>query len=119
LGYILAAFDVDGSPRAMVAYTTSQPWPGRLPQAVYAFTREQAKTMGQDRPFVLDARRIAYVPIDATWFPDLARPGHGCVGRVSEPLRVRIETAMKTLFARSPDTVERLGTFWPRPPRRR
>jgi len=53
----------------MIAYTTSQPWTGSLPQGALVFDREEAASLGQARAFVLDLRRLAYLPLTATWFP--------------------------------------------------
>jgi hypothetical protein len=60
---------------AIVAYTTSQLWPGSRPQGVVAFSTEEAAQLGQARGFVLDLRRMAYLPITPIWFPRLEDPG--------------------------------------------
>jgi hypothetical protein len=112
IGYIFAALAVRGSPAAIVAYTTSQPWPDALPPAVYPFTVTEAEGMGQDRAFVLDARRLAFIPVIPAWFPDLGEPTQGVVGSVSDQLRDRIEADLKRLLRRSPDSVQRLGSLW-------
>ena len=44
---------------AMVADTTSQPWPGSLLVGVLAFTEEETAAFGQARAFVLNLRRLA------------------------------------------------------------
>jgi len=38
----------------------------------------QAKALGQ-KPFVLDARRLALLPLTEDWFPHLSKPNHGIV----------------------------------------
>jgi hypothetical protein len=99
----------------IVAYTTSQPWSGPRPPGVYGFGRGAAAEMGQARPFTLDLRRMAFVPMTVAWFPDLAAGTHGIVGRAPERLRLELELAAKELFRRSPEIVERLGPLWPTP----
>lgn len=48
-----------------LAYTTSQPWSGPKPPGIYAYDRDAAAKMGHDRPFTLDLRRLAAVPVTA------------------------------------------------------
>jgi hypothetical protein len=84
----------------------------RNPRGIRIFTLEQARATGQDRVFVLDLRRIAYIPVDSDWFPYLASGGHGIVGFAPEPLRLELERAAKEIFSRHADTVERFGPLW-------
>ena len=97
----------------MRTYTTSQPWTGQRPFGLYTFDHDAAAEMGQSRPFTLDLRRMAAVPVTVRWFPDLNGPTHGKVGQANENLRVMLETAIKQLFSRHPGNVERLGPLWP------
>jgi len=110
------ALSTDNGPANAVflAYTTSQPWTNRRPFGLYTFDREAAAEMGQSRPFTLDLRRLAAVPVTADWFPDLNAPNHGAVGRAPEKLRITLETATKRLFGRHPENIERLGPLWRR-----
>ena len=112
-GYILATVTDARGHGAMVAYTTSQPWFGRTPRGVRSFTHEQALAMGQTRAFMPDLRRIAYIPVDTAWFPDLNDPHHGSAGRAVEKLRIDLEGAAKELFGRHSGNIERLGPRWP------
>ena len=96
-----------------VAYTTSRPWAGPKPPGVYHFTRTEAKGMGQFRPFTLDLRRMAAVPVTEEWFPDLNTPNHGTAGHTPERLRKTFENAINELFTRHPENIERLGPLWP------
>ena len=68
----------DGS--VLTIYTTSAIWQpkARSPIGVLVVTSELASAMGQ-MPFVLDATRIALLPVTTEWFPGLAEPGHGIV----------------------------------------
>ncbi len=116
MGYV--ALSTSGPVNAVfLAYSTSQPWEGPPPLGIYVFDRETAKGMGQSRPFTLDLRRMAAVPVTAEWFPDLNTATRGKVGRVSESLRVTLEAAVKQLFSRHSANIERLGPLWPRGPR--
>ena len=74
-GYVLVTAADERGLGAMVAYTTTRPWIGETPRGIRIFTLEQARATGQDRAFVLDLRRIAYIPVDSDWFPYLASAG--------------------------------------------
>jgi hypothetical protein len=115
IGYVaISTSTKDLGSAAFVSYTTSQPWTGgRKPAGVHEFGREAAAAMGQSRPFTLDLRRMAAVPITTEWFPDLNTPHRGIVGRAHERLRVELEAAAKDLFRRRPEIIERLGPLWP------
>jgi hypothetical protein len=94
------------------AYATSQPWTaGTKPPGVYEFSQDAAAAMGQSRPFTVDLRRVAAIPITSEWFPELDTPHRGIVGRAPEQLRMRFEEAAKSLFRRG--IVEQLGPLWP------
>ena len=113
IGYVLVTVKDAHGHGAMVAYTTSQPWSGRTPRGVRSFTREQATDLGQARAFMLDLRRIAYIPVDAAWFPDVNGTHHGIVGRAPEKLRLDLEETAKELFGRHAGNIEKLGSRWP------
>jgi hypothetical protein len=115
IGYVAASVGVGGAAVVWLAYTTSQPWTGTRPPGVYSVDRDAAAGMGQSRPFTLDLRRVAVVPVAAEWFPDLDASGHGIVGRAPERLRLVYEAAVTGLVRRHPDNIERLGPLVPRP----
>ena len=81
---------VSGGYGVMTAYTTSQPWSGALPHGVIAFDSTEAASLGQARAFVLDLRRLAYLPLTATWFPRAGEDGAGVLGRAPKALRDRV-----------------------------
>jgi hypothetical protein len=66
----------------MVLYTTSRQWEDFAPKplGILSVDLERARAMGQERPFVLDARRIAFLPVDPAFFPRLSRPDRGIIG---------------------------------------
>ncbi len=89
VAYILAVAAVAGGYGVMAAYTTSQPWTGALPQGVLSFDRSAAASLGQSRAFVLDLRRLAYLPLTVAWFPRLTEPDAGVLGRAQSRCGIR------------------------------
>jgi hypothetical protein len=103
-------------------YTTTTPWPRdrAIPPGVVPIAADTARRLGQN-PFVVDARRIAYMPVDDRFFPDLARPDRGVRGTAPRALQNQIVRAVIGLLQR-PDLLELLGPERPgvsRPPRGR
>lgn len=86
-----------------------------IPFGVVPFGVEAATTLGQ-RPFAIDARRIAYMPLVAEFFPEIGRPDAGVVGRASPGFQKRIERTLVELLKR-PELLEILGPE--KPPSRR
>jgi len=112
VAHTLAVAAVAGGYGAMVAYTTGQPWAGALPPGVLAFDNEQAAGLGQARAFVLDLRRLAYLPLTATWFPRVGEAGTGVLGRAPRALRDRANAVTAELARRRPETLSRGGPLW-------
>jgi hypothetical protein len=113
VSYVLIAGDApSGVFSVMAAYTSSRQWPSELPFGVHRFDRLQAERFGQSRPFVLDLRRIAYLPVTAAWFPHLETEGRGVLGRAPEPLRATLLREANELFRRRKELLERLGPLW-------
>lgn len=96
----------------MTAYTTSQPWSGAPPHGVIAFDSTEAASLGQARAFVLDLRRLAYLPLTATWFPRAGEEGAGVLGRAPKVLRDRVNAIATELAKRRPETLIRSGPLW-------
>jgi len=110
IGYVLDVVQRGGKLLVAAAlYSTTSPWPahGHLPRGVIAIREQQARALGQ-RPFFIDARRIAYMPIDAAFFPDLPQSGKGVVGEAMPGLAHKIEAAVVDLLKR-PEMLELLG----------
>jgi hypothetical protein len=114
VGYVALSTGSYSDGTVWLAFTTSQPWNGPKPFGVYSVDRGTAAAMGQSRPFTLDLRRIANVPVTSEWFPDLDAPAHGIVGRAPERLRLAYEAALTELARRRPENIERLGPLTPR-----
>lgn len=112
VAYVLAVVGVAGGHGVMAAYTTSQPWAGTLPQGVIAFDVEAAAGLGQARAFVLDLRRLAYLPLAAAWFPRVGEAGAGVLARAQKALRDRVNATTTELARRRPETLSRSGPLW-------
>jgi hypothetical protein len=93
----------------MTLYTTTKVWPetGPLPRGLIAVDGERARRMGQ-KPFVLDARRIAFLPFSSDFFPRLESADRGVIAEAPPDLRLRIRNTVSELVRR-PDLVVRLG----------
>jgi hypothetical protein len=111
VAYTLAVAAVAGGHGVMAAYTI-QPWAGALPQGVIAFDSAEAAGLGQARAFVLDLRRLAYLPLTAAWFPRVAEEGAGVLGRAPKALRARVNAMTTELAKRRPETLSRSGPLW-------
>ena len=57
-------------------------------------------------------RRLAYLPLTATWFPPAGEPGAGVLGRAPKALRDRANAVTTELARRRPETLNRSGPLW-------
>ena len=112
MAYTLAVAAVGRGYGVMTAYTTSQPWSGATPQGVIAFDAAGAASLGQTRAFVLDLRRLAYLPLTVAWFPRAGEDGAGVLGRAPKPLRDRVNAMAAELVKQRPETLSRSGPLW-------
>jgi len=112
VAYTLAVAEVGGGYAVIAAFTTSQPWVGALPQGVVAFDSTEAAGLGQARAFLLDLRRLAYLPLTAAWFPRIAAEGAGVLGRTPKALRDRPNMMATDLVKRRPESLSRSGPLW-------
>jgi hypothetical protein len=103
---------VAGGYGVMAAYTTSQNWVGAHPLGVIAFDTTEAAGLGQARAFVLDLRRLAYLPLTVAWFPRAAQEDAGVLGRAPKALRDRVNAVTTELVKRRPETLSRSGPLW-------
>lgn len=111
IAYVLAQNTRQRPAQLLLAYTSSGPWRGAtqsLPLGVIEFSAAEAKALRQ-RPFHIDLRCLAQVPLTSAWFPDLAQPDHGVVAVAGTRLQARIERVFEELVARSRDLIEVRG----------
>ncbi len=64
------------------------------------------------RAFVLDLRRLAYLPLTAAWFPRAAEDGAGVLGRAPKALRDRVNAMAAELAKRRPESLSKSGPLW-------
>ncbi|HEX6011200.1 MAG TPA: hypothetical protein VFY87_05205 [Geminicoccaceae bacterium] len=95
---------------AIVAYTTSRPWPADEPRplGVRVFAAEEAHALNQ-RPFVLDLRRLAKLPLTGSWFPEIDVPGRGIVAIAPFGLRDELHRTLVQLLRRHRELVRFTG----------
>lgn len=98
----------------MSLYTTTRRWdPGvPLPLGVIPVAAPQAATMNQ-KPFIIDARRIAFVPATESFFPRLRTPETAILFESAPAFRRHVENILAKLVGR-PDLAQTLGPDTPR-----
>jgi hypothetical protein len=97
-GYVLAA-----------VFTTTRPR-GDRPKArgEIEISSEQAAALGQQSAFRIDVRRIAAMPLNADFFPDLEKEDHGIRGH-SKHLAEAAFKLFQDIVSKDPELVEFLG----------
>lgn len=97
-------------PIALVAYSSSQPWPAAVPLPLGAriFEAAEAARLNQ-RPFVLYLNRLARLPLTAEWFPELHEPSQGVVAVAPAALRDQLLKTMMELMQRRRDLIQKRG----------
>jgi hypothetical protein len=111
IAYVLASRGDGPLVQLLLAYTSSGAWRGAAPRApigVIEFDKTAARALNQ-RPFHIDLRCLARVPLTVEWFPDLALPGRGVVAVAATRVRDRILRAAEVLASRSPRLIEIRG----------
>lgn len=99
VGYVYAVASTGVGAAAML-YTTTARWPGsNIPLGVIPVEERQASAMGQ-RPFAIDARTVAILPVTAEYFPYLAETGHGVQGHAPPKLVRRVEATLTNMRVR-------------------
>jgi hypothetical protein len=107
IGYVLGATATE----AMIAYTTSQPWPAHtpLPAGVRLFDAEEAAWMNQSRAFVLRLDILAKLPMTAFWFPDIGKAGQGVIAIAPNRLPEELTDIATNLVRRRRDLIQMRG----------
>jgi len=111
IGYVIGATARD----AVVAYTTSQPWPVDIPLPLGArvFSPAEAAALNQNRGFLLRMDLLARLPMTVMWFPDIAKPGQGVIAVAPAALQRELTALGAALLQRRREVVEMRGV--PRP----
>lgn len=111
IGYIADIRQISGNPHftVMSIYTTTTPWEPevKLPFGVLPIQSAMAQKMNQ-KGFVLDARRVAFIPVSRDFFPRLDAPEKGIVHTASRGFHHLVENTLVQL-ARRPELVVKLG----------
>jgi hypothetical protein len=111
IGYILDVRRIRGNDHftVMSAYTTTAQWQAGvpLPAGLVPVDAVTARTLGQ-KSFVLDARKVAFIPVTAEFFPRLGTPDRGIVHTAPETFHRAVENALLRLAGR-PDLIMKLG----------
>jgi hypothetical protein len=107
IGYVLT---IAGN-EAIVAYTTSQPWPAGtpLPAGARLIDAEEASHLNQSRAFVLRLGVLARLPIARTWFPDIDRPNQGVIAVAPALLRRELTRLATNLIRRRRELIDIRG----------
>lgn len=115
VGYVADIRQIAGNPHLTVMSLdpTSVPWaPGmRLPPGVIPVEPALAAKMNQ-KGFVMDARKIAFIPLSPAFFPRLTESGKGIVHTASERFHQLVQNTL-VLLAKRPELVVKLGPDGP------
>jgi hypothetical protein len=108
IGYVLGSTTKD----ALVAYTTSQPWPTGvpLPAGARLFDAGEAATLNQSRAFVLRLDTLAKLPLTADWFPDIEAADRGMIAVAPARLREELNDLATHLLRRRRSLIQMRGT---------
>lgn len=113
IAYIAGIIPIRGRPHvtAVSIYTTTrQVRAGEVvPIGLIPVPEDLARRMNQ-KPFVVNARRIGFLPVTPAFFPRLAMPGHGIVHTLAQSVQLRsaISAELKRVSQR-PELIEHLG----------
>ncbi len=101
IGYVLAVRRIGRADVAALLYTTTARWPtdAARPLGVIPIDEPQARAIGQ-KPFTIDVRTAAALPITIEFFPHLERADRGIQGLASAGLSRKIESVLKELRRR-------------------
>lgn len=93
----------------MSLYTATTPWDANVPvpMGIIAITGTAAARMNQ-KPFVIDARNIAFIPANDEFFPRLHTPQGGVVYEATKSFRRHVESILVELAER-PELLQLLG----------
>jgi hypothetical protein len=104
----------DGSLLAVCFYTTSQAWTRseKPPLGIIPIDEAMATALGQ-KSFVIDVKRIAYIPINKEFFSRIDTPDKGILPRrATKQLQNAILNTVAKLLKR-PEYIIQLGPYRP------
>ena len=107
IGYVLGGT----SDEALLAYTTSQPWPASTPLPIGArfFDAEEAARLNQSRAFILRLDVLAKLPLTSAWFPDIDQPGQGIIAVAPARLQEELTALATNLVRRRRELIQTRG----------
>jgi hypothetical protein len=107
IGYVLTVANQE----AIVAYTTSQPWPAGtpLPAGVRLFDAPEAARLNQSRAFILRLDVLARLPLTRALFPDMEQRDRGIIAVASASLRNELTHLATNLVRRHRDLLQMRG----------
>jgi hypothetical protein len=93
----------------MSIYTTTTPWElgVKLPLGIIPVEPTMAQKMNQ-KGFVMDARKVAFIPVNQAFFPRLAEPDKGIIFTAAERWHQLVQNTLMKL-AKRPELVVKLG----------
>jgi hypothetical protein len=108
IGYVLGNTLTD----TLVAYTTSQPWPARIPLPAGArlFDAGEAAALNQSRAFILCLDILAKLPLTAVWFPDIDAANQGVIAVAPARLQEELSDLAMNLVRRRRSLVQMRST---------
>lgn len=111
VGYVADIRRINGNAHltVMSIYTTTTPWqPGvKLPLGLIPVEPAMAQKMNQ-KAFVMDARKIAFIPVNQAFFPRLVNPDKGIIFTAAERWHHVVQNTLMKL-AKRPELVVKLG----------
>jgi hypothetical protein len=111
VGYVADIRSVGGNAHltVMSIYTTTTPLePGvKYPLGIIPVEPTMAQKMNQ-KGFVMDARKIAFIPVNSAFFPRLADPDKGIIYTAAERFHQLVQNTLMKL-AKRPELVVKLG----------
>jgi hypothetical protein len=114
-GYIADIRRIDGKAHltVMSLYTTTTPWePGvPLPLGLLPVEPAMAREMNQ-KGLVMDARKIAFIPVTQDFFPRLGEPERGVIHTASVRFHQLVQNTLMNQ-AKRPEVVVRWGRIFP------
>ena len=115
VGYVADIRRIGGNTHltVMSIYTTTTPWePGvKLPLGIIPVEPSMAQKMNQTG-FVMDARKVAFIPVNRAFFPHLAEPDKGIIYTAAERFHQLVQNTLVKL-AKRPELVVKLGPDLP------